>query len=515
MSQTTARKSIVYDLVAGISVALLLIPQSLAYAELAGLPAYVGLFAAALPLIAAAFFASSPYLQTGPVAMTALLTFGVMAQLEAPAGSTEYLKLAALLALLVGAIRIVLGSIGGGIVAYLMSQPVLIGFTSAAAILIAASQLPKTLGVRTGNDSLLREAWIAISSTWDWRAVGLSVVTVGAIVGGRKLHALFPGVLAATLIGLAYSALSDFDGAVVGSIPSGFPPFSVNLPWSSAADLMLPAIAIALVGFAEPASIARAYATLDRQVWNPDRELVSQGVANVVAGLFSGFPLGGSFSRSSVARMAGARTSATGAIAGITVLVFLPFAGIIEGLPVAVLGAIVIAGVYKLIRVKAILDIWKYSRPQAVVAMSTFALTLTLAPRIDQAVVIGIVMGVAVHLWREMRLDVASWTAASIVHLQPHGVLYFGSAPGLGDRLNKELAEHPDATHLHIELQRLGRIDYTGALALKQAVTDATEAGLSVCLAGVPDHARRILGTVWEGDIPETDLDTHRYMGDE
>ncbi len=116
---------------------------------------------------------------------------------------------------------------------------------------------------------------------------------------------------------------------------------------------------------------------------------------------------------------------------------------------------------------------------------------------------VGIVMGISVHLWRELHLDVESWTVGTVVHLVPHGVLYFGSAPGLGTHLNEELAAHPDAVAVTIELQGLGRIDYTGALALKQAVTEATEANLVVTLANIPVHARRVLSKVWEGELPE------------
>lgn len=283
---------------AGVSVALVLIPQSLAYAEIAGLPPYVGLFAAALPPIAAAVFASSPYLQTGPVAMTSLLTFGALSQIPGvEPESAEYLKLAALLALLVGVFRVALGAVRGGFVAYLMSQPVVIGFTSAAAILISGSQLPKALGVTSSGGSLLAEAFRALTtpSLWNLTAIGLSALTFLLVVGGRKLHPLFPGVLVAVVIGIAFATVSSYAGPIVGSVPAGMPPFSLSLPWGSTLILVVPAIVIALVGFAEPAAIARTFATQDRQVWNPDREFISQGIANLASGLSGGFPVGGSF----------------------------------------------------------------------------------------------------------------------------------------------------------------------------------------------------------------------------
>lgn len=505
----------IHDVIAGISVAMVLIPQSLAYAEIAGVPAYVGLFASAVPPIAAAFFASSPYLQTGPVAMTSLLTFGALSQIPGvEVASSEYVKLAALLAILVGLIRLVLGVVKGGFVAYLMSQPVVIGFTTAAGILIAASQLPRALGIESGDGSLLAEAFRALATPGEWlgTAVALSAVSFVLVVGGRRVHPLFPGVLAALILGIAYATFTDYPGSTIGLVPAGLPPFSLALPWGSTPVLVVPAIVIALVGFAEPAAIARTFATQDRQKWDPDREFLSQGVANLAAGISGGFPVGGSFARSSITRSAGGRTRWSGAITGLTVLAFLPFASVIEKLPNAVLGGIVIASVYKLIRLTSLIKILQYSRLQAVVGWATFGLTLALSPRVDQAVVVGIGLGVAVHLFREMRVDMRSWVTEETVHLQPRGVLYFGSAPALGDRLTTEIAEHPEVERVVIELQRLGRIDYTGALALKQAFSDATSAGLVVSLAGIPTHSRKTLARVWESDLPEQDLTQQRHL---
>ena len=379
------------DLVAGISVALILIPQSLAYAEIAGVPSYVGLYAAALPPIAAAVIASSPYLQTGPVAMTGLLTFGVLSTIETP-GTAHYVALAALLALIVGAVRIALGVLRTGVVAYFMSQPVLLGFTSGAAILISASQLPGFSGTTPPDGGLLyRAAWVLIHpGDWDPTALLISVATVAIVVGGRRMSPLFPGVLVAVVGGLAYSTAAGYAGPVIGNIPTGFPPFSVGLPWSEAGGLLIGGVVIALVGFAEPAAIARTFAAQDRTTWSPDQEFISQGLANIASGLSGGFPVGGSFARSSVAKLAGGRTRWSGAVAGLAVLSFLPFAGILTDLPTAVLGAIVIAAVARLIRLDQIVRIWQFSKPQAAVAGVTFGATLVLSPRIDIAVLLGI-----------------------------------------------------------------------------------------------------------------------------
>ncbi len=478
--------------------ALVLIPQSLAYAELAGLPAYYGLYAAMLPPVAAAFFASSPYLQTGPVAITSLLTFGALAPLAAPGGA-PYIAMAALLAIVVGAMRMALGLVRVGWVSFLMSHPVLTGFTSAAAILICASQLPTALGVTPTDGSLLQEAWWALSAPKSWNAVAvlLSIVTVVLVTGGRRLHMLFPGVLVAVIIGLGVSAVFGYGGPVVGSMPRGLPPFSIALPWAELPRLVLPGAVIALVGFAEAAAISRTFAAQDRAPWNPNREFVSQGVANLASGLSGGFPVGGSFSRSSVNRLAGGKSRLSGAVTGLIVLGFLPVAGVLAALPRAILGAIVIAAVVRLVTLRTMVGFFRHSRPQAAIAWSTFVLTLALAPRVDRALVIGVAFAIAVHIWRELPVLVKSAYENGVLHIEPQGVLFFASAPAMSEALLKELARHPDAERLAIDLGRLGRIDYSGALALQDVIHDAREAQLTVELRGAPPHARRILGRVF------------------
>ncbi len=494
----SARSFSARDVVAGVSVAVILIPQALAYAEIAGMPEVHGLYAAALPPLVAAFFASSPYLQTGPVAMTALLTFGALSTL-APPGSAEYVKLAALLALVVGVVRVGIGLVRAGVMAFLMSLPVLRGFTAGAAILIAASQLPTAVGVTPPDGSLLGRAWWTLRHAGEWEphAVLLAAVTVALLLGGRRIHAAFPAVPLAVAAGLAWSLGPGFDGPLVGAIEEGLPPLSLSLPWSDLPDLVLPGLVIALVGFAEPAAIARTYATQDRSAWSADREFVSQGAANLAAAVSAGFPVGGSFSRSAITRLTGGRTRWSGAVTGLVVLAFLPFAGVLADLPRAVLGAVVIAAVLKLMDPRPMLEVTRASRPQGAVAVVTFAATLFLAPRIERAVVIGVGLAVLVHLWRELRLRVDLDAGGSTLMLRPAGVLFFGSAPSLDDTLITALAEHPDATRLVLNLEALGRIDYTGARALRQIAEEAELAGLEVELTNVPGHARRILEAVW------------------
>jgi SulP family sulfate permease len=438
--------------------------------------------------------------------MTALLTFGALSVIATP-GSGEYVALAAMLALMVGVLRLALGAMRGGFLAFMMSQPALTGFTSAAAILIIASQLPSALGAAAVPDSgLLASAVSALvhPAGWELASILWSLLTIGLVLGGRRLHALFPGVLVAVVGGLVWSRLSGYAGPTVASIPSGLPGLSLGLPWGEVRSLLIPSVVIALVGFAEPAAIARTYAAADRLRWDPNRELLSQGAANLASGLVGGFPVGGSFSRTSLNRMAGGRSRWSGAVTGLVVLAFLPAAGILEPLPKAVLGATVIVAVMSLVRLKPLVDLVRISKPQAVVGWATFSATLILSPRIDQAVILGVGAGIVVHLWRELEVAVTTSLEGDTLTLRPTGVLYFASAAALEDALIGELAANPSARRLHLDLGSLGRIDYTGALALKELMKEAEAAGLEIAVVGAPKQARRLLRKVC-GSVPGLD----------
>jgi SulP family sulfate permease len=494
------------DVIAGLSVALVLIPQSLAYAQLAGLPPERGLYAAALAPIAGALLGSSPYLQTGPTAGTALLVLGTLSAL-APAGDAEYIAMAALLAILVGGWRVLLGLLKGGPLAYLMSQPVMIGFTAASGLLIVASQLPAVVGVRSGAGSPLAIAWGVLREPGAWQvwAIAFAVLVAVVMVVAKRVSPLVPGVLLAVGGGIVASALAGYRGPTVGRLSAGLPDLSLDLPWSQTPALLVGSLVIALVGFAEPSVIARRYAAADHQRWRPNREMVSQGLANLAAGLGGGFPVGGSFSRTALNRLAGGRTRLSGLITGLAALAFLPMAGVLAELPTAVLGAIVIVAVAPLLTLGPMRTFWAYSRPQGLVAAATFVITLALAPRIDRAVLIGIGLAVAVHLWRELHVQVPSWTERRTLHLRPHGVLFFASAPPIEETFGDLLAAHPDAERLVVHCDGLGRIDLTGALALRAVLEDARLAGVTVDLVDVPPHAQRVLSRVLPGSSAEPD----------
>ncbi|MGI9644177.1 MAG: SulP family inorganic anion transporter [Ilumatobacteraceae bacterium] len=480
------------DLIAGISVALIAIPQSLAYAELAGVPAQIGLFASALPPLCAALFVSSKYLQTGPVALTALLTFGALSTIAEP-GSPEYVRLAALLALMVGVMRVVLGLVRLGALAYLLSEPVLLGFTTGAAITIVASQIPKVFDVAPAGDGVLLDALEVLVNPGDWSpaAMGFAALALVCMFGGRRIHPLVPGVLLAVVLGVVLSEIVDYGGTKVGELDGAFVSLGFDFEWSSTGDLLLPALAIALVGFAEPSSIARTFAAEERLPWNSNREMVSQGVANLASGFSGAFPVGGSFSRSSMNRMAGATSAWAGAITGAFVLVTLPLTPLLEPLPSAILGAIVVGAVIQLIRVGAIYRLTRLAPAQGMVAAGTLVATLLTNPRIERGVLIGIGLAFTVHLYREMNVTIVSDRDGDTLTIAPRGVLWFASVSRVERQLREELAEHQDIDAVVVDLAGVGRLDYSGGAALGRILSEFEQSGVTVRIANVrPGSAR-------------------------
>ena len=494
------------DVVAGVSVAAVLLPQSLAYAQLAGMPPERGLYAAALPPLVAAFFACSPYLQTGPVALTSLLTYGALSSQASP-GSNEYVRLGIVLALIVGVVRIALGVMRGGVVAYLLSEPVLIGFVPGAAIVICASQIPTALGATTSGGGVVESAAKALSSPsgWDSSAIGLAVATCAFVAICARITRLFPAVLVAVSAAIAYSEITSYAGPTVGPISLSIEAPSLGVAGSALPALVLSGAIIALVGFAEPAAIARTFATIERRDWDANRELVSQGAANVASSLSGGFPVGGSFSRSSLNRLAGAKTRASGAVTGITVLAFLPVASVLSALPLAALAAIVLVSVASLVRMRPLVRMLRFSRWQALVAWATFGATIGFAPHVERAVVLGVGLAVVVHLTRELRIDIDIDTTADgkTLRFRPRGVLWFASSKVLEDAFGQALARHPSITHVEIDLGGLGRMDITGAMAIRRMIQDARRASLDVQLEDVPPRAHRWIATlIGHGDEP-------------
>lgn len=493
------------DVVAGITVGLVLIPQSLAYAELAGMPAHAGLVAAVVAPLVAVWFASSSSIQAGPTAMSAVLVFGVLATMV-PLGTEAYVSAAALLALLVGLLRLGLGLLHGGSLAFVLSQPVLRGFTLASAVLIVASQVPAALGVMPFGLSLLGRAGQALTVPGEW-SLGASLTTLGTLVvifSGRRLHPLLPGALIAVVIGTMLSRLTDGAlGPVLGALEATWPSLSPVLPWRLVPQLLVGALVIAMVGFAEPVAIARHFGDKRRR-WDPNRELISQGMTNVAMGLFGGFPVGASFSRAALHRQAGGVTRWSGLLSGLTALALISLAPLLTDLPRAVLAGVVIAAASELLRLEPLASLWRLGKTQAGIAWTTLALTLVLEPRVDQAVLAGVAIAVIVHLLRESRISIEHVREGGRHLVRVEGVLWFASATQVEDALRGLWNRHRDELPWRLDLTRVGHVDLDAVLVLASLRDQAAAMGLTFDIVGTNARTRtrlRRLGVIRPGEV--------------
>ncbi len=505
------------DVIAGIAVALVLLPQSLAYATLAGMPPATGLLVAVVCGVPAAVFASSRVLQTGPVAITALLTFGALAPLAEPT-SAAYLGLAATLALMVGLIRVAIGVSRSGGLAYLMSEPVLQGFTVGAGVVIVSTQLSNLLGVAsTGGAPLAEGARVLRDATngVDPATAALGLGTAVVLVIAKRLKTRIPVVLIVVAASIAFVATGGYDGTVIGTLPALAPKLPALPSVADLVQLSVPALVIAVIGFGDVAAISRAYEGVTPVPvedpppgagrWDADREFVAQGVANLASGIVGGFPVGGSFSRTAVAADAGARTPWTQAVASIAVLAALPAAGLLEQLPVATLAGIIVGSVTGLLDVRPLLGLRRFSSQQFLIALIVLVATLASAPQIQWALIIGVALSIGAHLRRELMVSVEAQVNDRELHLFPTGVLYFASAHLLHDEVMAQLVD-VDVDEVVIHLGRLGRVDVTGALALQDVVAGIEQRGISVRFVNATDTSRKIVERVLDVDAGVSDV---------
>ncbi len=370
------------DLAAGLTVGAMLVPQGMAYALLAGLPPEVGLYASIVPLVLYAIFGTSRQLAVGPVAIVSLLSATTLATV-ADEGTAGYVAAAGMLAVLVGVIHLVLGFGRLGFLTRLLSHPVLVGFTSAAALIIGASQVKHLMGVKLEKDEHFHDViWGLASQVTD--AHGLTVlVGVGAIAlmfGLKRWLPVVPGALAAVAVTTVASVVWDLESRgvkVVGDIPQGLPPLTVPDDFGIIGTLLPAAAIITLVGFMESIAVAKVYARRNRYEVDANRELIGLGVANVGAGFFGGYPVTGGFSRTAVNAEAGAKTKLAAVItAGIVLLVIVALTPLFKQLPSATLGAIVVVAVAKLFDFAEIKHIKKLKTADFLTLVVAFVATL-------------------------------------------------------------------------------------------------------------------------------------------
>ena len=505
------------DLIAGITVALVLVPQSMAYAQLAGLPPYIGLYASFIPVMLAALMGSSRQLATGPVAVVSLMTAAALEPLAG--GNMElYLALAAVLAIMVGLFQIMLGLFRLGVLVDFLSHPVVVGFTNGAAIIIATSQLSKIFGVSVEKSGHHYETvWrvvVAASQDTHMLTMAMGIFALAIMILMKKFTPKIPSVLTAVVVTTLFSWLLGFQttgGKVVGEIPVGLPGVVVpEVDMQTIIKMVTAAITIALIGFMEAIAIAKAMAAETRQRLDTNQELFGQGLSNVAAGMFGAYPVSGSFSRSAVNISAGARTGfssiVTGCVVAITLLFLTP---LLYHLPQATLAAVIIMAVANLVKIKPILHAMKVQVHDGVVAIITFALTLVLAPHLEKAIVVGVVLSLGLFLYRTMRPRFAELSlhadgtfrdaerhklecSPNLSVLRFDGSLYFANAGYFESQVLENVASKPDIRYVILDLEGVNQIDATGEDVIRTLHERLKAGGVEMLLARVKGQAMRI-----------------------
>ncbi len=636
------KKSIIRaDLLAGITVALVLIPQSMAYAQLAGLPAYYGLYAAFLPVLVGAMWGSSAQLATGPVAMVSILTAAALMPL-ATSGSEAYIALAILLALMVGIVQLTMGLFKLGPIVNFISHPVIIGFTNAAAIIIALSQLSKILGVpMSRSEHFIPDIWGVFQQIGDTHMptlmMGVSAFALMFIL--KKFAPKLPGVLivvtlttvASWLIGFEHNGTGKIDnianieikslvkefsqteihinelnsqvnsksdelkrlfkstdegskvtaalnyeiellklklidaeaenrkrarslrkftfeqvpasegqpallylqgtvpaseksdayrwhiskikndelklvggGEVIGSVPAGLPSFEIpKFSLDMFMTLLASAFVIAMIGYMEAISMAKAMAAKTRQRLDPSQELIGQGLANIVGSFTKSYPVSGSFSRSALNLSAGAITSMSSAFTFFVVLLTLLFlTPLLYHLPQAVLAAVIMMAVIGLVNFKAIIHAWHVHKHDGIAAVVTFASALAFAPHMDKGIIIGAVLAIILYLYRTMKPRVAILgrhpdgtlrdvkvhnlpVSDYIIAIRYDGSLYFANVPYFEDTILEAVANSPRATHMLIVGNGINQLDASGDEVIHHMVERLRANGIRVVFSGL------------------------------
>lgn len=506
------------NFVAGTTTAVVIIPQGMAYSLVAGLPPIHGLYASLLPLVVYALVGRSRELAVGPGALDTLLVGAALATLSFVTPDTRP-AFAALLALEVAVIQLVLGALRAGFLVNFLSAPVLSGFTSAAAIVIALSQAGNLLGFKLESTPYFHELVADLVSHLDRThplTTAFGVVSIVLLVFGKRLAPRSPYALGVVAVATLVSALmgaSEAGVPVVGAIPSGFP--DVTLPaftWDHVVALFPTALTIAFVGYLTMITIAKLFAEKNRYDISPDRELMASGAANLAAGLTSGFPVSASFSRSAVHAQAGA--SSPGAlliVAGWVALTLLLLTGLIHALPKATLAAIIMTAVYGLIDRKTPRRLWKVKRIDAAVLGVTFAATLTLG--IETGVLVGIAASLMVFLFESTRPHAAilgrvgatpdfrnirnypdAITYPGILIVRVDAQFYFGNVTFLKDFLRRaERETETPIRHVILEACSFTQLDSSAESALSGIIDDYAKRGVTFAFASVKMPVMRVM----------------------
>lgn len=517
------RETLLSDGLAALIVTLMLIPQSLAYAMLAGLPPEVGLYASVAPLLLYAVFGTSRVLAVGPVAVVSLMTAAAVGE-HAVAGTPAYWAVAITLAFLSGALLLVMGVLRLGFLASFLSHSVISGFISASGILIAASQLKTLMGVKAEGHGLLDLGMSLLSQLGHVHMLTLTigVATIAFLVWVRSglkplLQRLGMSLRAADgvaktgpvfVIGVTTLLTWALDWQaqglrIVGAVPQGLPPFTLPLLdvglWR---QLFVPALLISVVGFVESVSVGQTLAARRRQRIEPDQELVALGSSNLAAAFTGGFPVTGGFARSVVNFDAGAQTPAAGVFTALGILLASLFlTPALFYLPMATLAATIVVAVLSLVDFTVLRKTWGYAKADFAAVVATLVSTLALG--VETGLVIGVAVSLALYLFRTSRPHMAEvglvagtehfrnvqrhtvLTSPRVLSLRVDESLYFANSRALEDRINDAVAHRPYLEHVVLQCSAINDIDASALESLETIDQRLREAGLRFHLSEV------------------------------
>ncbi len=535
------RSTLSRDLLAASIVTVMLIPQSLAYALLAGLPPQAGLYASVAPLLLYALLGSSRVLAVGPVAVVSLMTAAAIGTHAAP-GSEHYWAVAITLAFMSGAMLLLMGVLRLGFLANFLSHPVIAGFISASALLIAVSQLKTLLGVSAHGENFVA---LVLSLAQQVPAIhGLSLAVGGTVLVfllwvrkglkpllqrmGMTAHSADmlakAGPVAAIALSTALAWFFQWQNQglkIVGDVPGGLPPLTLPL-WDTALwkSLAMPALLISVVGFVESVSVGQTLAAKRRQRIEPDQELLALGASNIAASLSGGFPVTGGFARSVVNFDAGAQTPAAGVFTAVGItLATLWLTPALYYLPQATLAATIVVAVLSLVDVDIFRRTWAYSKADFSAALATLAVTL--GSGVETGLVTGVAVSLALYLLRTSRPHIAQVgqvqgtehfrnvrrhdviTHARVIGLRVDENLYFANCRALEDRINREVAQHASLAHLVLQCSAINHIDASALESLEAIAARLQEAGIALHLSEVKGPVMdRLRGTHFLQSLP-------------
>lgn len=495
------------DLFAGLTVAVVAVPQSMAYALIAGLPVQYGLYASIVPTLVACLWGSSAHLITGPTTAVSLVVFSSLSPLAQP-DTAVYIELAFFMALIVGVIQLIMGIARLGSLLNFVSHSVLLGFTAGAAVLIAFKQLPGILGINIAKSSHFFESLYSILTQLNQihlMTFGLGLITIAVILFVKKIRPAWPGTLFAMILVGVLVAVFDLDQRgvrVVGSIPQSLPPFQIpgNAAFNQLQELVPGALAIAILGLVEAVSIAKAIADQTRQRLNVNQEFIGQGLANMAASFFSGYPGSGSFTRSAVNFRSGGRTPMSGIISAATVAATLLLAAPLAAkLPISALAGVLMVVAYEMVHKADIARTIKATRSDAAVLVITFLSTLFL--NIEFAIYVGVLLSIGLHLAGTSHPRIYSVvpdfktgkmvgsahgeTCCQIEVLQIEGSIFFGSATFVLDDLHRRLRNRPHMANLLIRMHQVNTLDASGVHILEIVLEEVWRRGGGLYFSGV------------------------------